>query len=74
VRNLAGTLGTSDLTGNVFLEMQDPRSLLRAELFSRHLDVRDLQTFSGAFGPPAPQLQQRRRGKTPRQRRSLTSS
>jgi AsmA family protein len=54
VRNLAGTLGTSDLTGNVFLEMQDPRPLLRAELFSRHLDVRDLQTFSGAFGPPAP--------------------
>ena len=34
--------------------MQDTRPLLRGELFSRHLDVRDLQTFSGAFGPPAP--------------------
>ena len=42
------------MRGNVFLEMQDKRPLVRAELFSRHLDVRDLQTFCGAAGPPTP--------------------
>jgi AsmA family protein len=54
VRELAGTLGTSDVRGNVFLEMQEKRPLVRAELFSRHLDVRDLQTFCGTAGPPIP--------------------
>src|SRR4029450_551995 len=43
VRGLAGTLGTSDLRGDIFLEMQEKRPLVRAELFSHHLDVRDLQ-------------------------------
>ena len=54
VRGLAGTLGTSDLRGDIFLEMQEKRPLVRAELFSRHLDVRDLQTFRGTAGPPTP--------------------
>ena len=54
MRGLAGTLGTSDLRGDIFLEMQEKRPLVRAELFSRHLDVRDLQTFRGAAGPPSP--------------------
>jgi uncharacterized protein involved in outer membrane biogenesis len=55
VRELTGTLGTSDLTGDVFLEMQEKPPLVRAELFSRHLDVRDLQTLRGTTAPPSPQ-------------------
>jgi uncharacterized protein involved in outer membrane biogenesis len=54
VRGLAGTLGTSDLRGDIFLEMQEKRPLVRAELFSRHLDARDLQALGGAAGPPPP--------------------
>ena len=54
VRGLAGTLGTSDLRGDIFLEMQEKRPLVRAELFSRHLDVRDLQALGGTAGPPSP--------------------
>ena len=54
LRGLAGTLGTSDLRGDIFLEMQEKRPLVRAELFSRHLDVRDLQAVGGAAGPPPP--------------------
>ena len=54
VRGLAGTLGTSDLRGDIFLEMQEKRPLVRAELFSRHLDVRDLQALGGTAGPPPP--------------------
>jgi hypothetical protein len=55
VHELTGTLGTSDLTGDVSLEMQEQRPLVRAGLFSRHLDVRDLQTLGGAAAPPPPQ-------------------
>ena len=54
VRGLAGTLGTSDLRGDIFLEMQEKRPLVRAELFSRHLDVRDLQALGGTAGPRSP--------------------
>ena len=54
LRGLAGTLGTSDLRGDIFLEMQEKRPLVRAELFSRHVDVRDLQAVGGAAGPPPP--------------------
>jgi uncharacterized protein involved in outer membrane biogenesis len=54
VRGLAGTLGTSDLRGDIFVERQEKRPLVRAELFSRHLDVRDLQTLGSAAGPPPP--------------------
>jgi len=54
VRGLTGTLGTSDLAGEVFLEIQDKRPLVRATLVSRHLDVRDLQTWRGAAGAPPP--------------------
>ena len=54
VRGLAGTLGTSDLRGDIFLEMQEKRPLVRAELFSRHLDVRDLQALGGTAGPSPP--------------------
>jgi uncharacterized protein involved in outer membrane biogenesis len=54
VRGLAGTLGKSDLRGDIFLEMQEQRPLVRAELFSRYLDVRDLQAWGGAAGPPPP--------------------
>ena len=54
VRGLAGTLGTSDLRGDIFLERQEKRPLVRAELFSRHLDGRDLQALGGAAGPPPP--------------------
>src|SRR4029453_7454976 len=54
VRGLAGTLGTSDLRGDIFLEMQEKRPLVRAELFSRHVDVRDLQALGGTAGPPPP--------------------
>jgi AsmA family protein len=54
VRGLAGTLGTSDLQGDIFLEMQEKRPLVRAELLSRHVDVRDLQALGGAAGPPTP--------------------
>jgi uncharacterized protein involved in outer membrane biogenesis len=54
VRELVGTLGTSDLRGDISLEMQEKRPLVRAELFSRHLDVRDLQTLRGVAGPPPP--------------------
>ena len=68
VRGLAGTLGTSDLRGDIFLEMQEKRPLVRAELFSRHLDVRDLQALGGAAGPPSPPTAATTPGKTPRQR------
>jgi len=54
VRGLAGTLGTSDLRGDIFVERQEKRPLVRAELFSRHVDVRDLQTLGSAAGPPPP--------------------
>ena len=54
VRGLAGTLGTSDLRGDIFVERQEKRPLVRAELFSRHLDVRDLQALGGTAGPPSP--------------------
>ena len=54
VRGLAGTLGTSDLRGDIFLERQEKRPLVRAELFSRYLDGRDLQALGGAAGPPPP--------------------
>src|SRR4029434_1751224 len=54
VRGLAGTLGTSDLQGDIFLEMHAKRPLVRAELWSRHVDVRDLQALGGAAGPPTP--------------------
>ena len=54
VRGLAGTLGTSDLRGDIFVERQEQRPLVRAALFSRHLDVRDLQALGGAAGPPPP--------------------
>ena len=54
VRGLTGTLGASDLTGEVFLAIRDKRLLVRATLVSRHLDVRDLQTLRGAAGPPPP--------------------
>jgi uncharacterized protein involved in outer membrane biogenesis len=54
MRGLAGTLGTSDLRGNIFVEMQEKPPLVRAELFSRHLDVRDLQALRGTTGPPTP--------------------
>ena len=54
VRGLAGTLGTSDLRGDIFLERQEKRPLVRAALFSRYLDGRDLQALGGAAGPPPP--------------------
>src|SRR4029434_3072188 len=54
VRGLAGTLGTSDLRGDIFLEIQEKRPLVRAALVSRHVDVRDLQALGGAAGPPPP--------------------
>src|SRR4029453_13980107 len=54
VRGLTGSLGKSDLRGDIFLEMQEQRPLVRAELFSRYLDVRDLQAWGGAAGPPPP--------------------
>jgi AsmA family protein len=71
VRELAGTLGTSDVRGDVFLEMQEKRPLVRAELFSRHLDMRDLQTFRGAAGPPTPPAAARYQETTSRRRRPL---
>jgi len=54
VRGLAGTLGTSDVQGDIFLERQEKRPFVRAELVSRHVDVRDLQALGGAAGPPTP--------------------
>src|SRR4030095_4764249 len=39
VRELTGTLGSSDLSGDILLEMQEKRPLVRAELVSRYLDV-----------------------------------
>ena len=36
------------------MEMPEKRPLVRAELFSRHVDVRDLQALGGAAGPPPP--------------------
>src|SRR4029450_1437070 len=39
---------------DIFLAMQEKRPLVRAELLSRHLDVRDLQALGGATGPPTP--------------------
>jgi len=54
VRGLAGTLGISDLRGDIFVERQEKRPLVRAALFSRHLDVRDLQALGGTAGPPSP--------------------
>ena len=54
VRGLAGTLGTSDLRGDIFLERQEKRPLVRAALFSRHLDGRDLQALGGAAAPAPP--------------------
>jgi len=53
VRELTGPLGSSDLRGDVFLDMQEKRPLVRAELVSRHLDVRDLQALRGASSPPS---------------------
>src|SRR4029450_5117101 len=39
---------------DIFLAMQEKRPLVRAELVSRYLDVRDLQALGGAAGPPTP--------------------
>lgn len=52
VRELAGTLGTSDLAGVVSIDLQGKRPLLQAQLFSRTLDVRDLVIPTGASGQP----------------------
>ena len=53
VRELAGTLGTSDLAGAVSLDVQGKRPLLEAQLFSRTLDVRDLAIPTKASGQPS---------------------
>jgi len=52
VRELAGTLGKSDLAGVVSLDLQGKRPLLEAQLFSRTLDARDLSISSSASGQP----------------------
>ena len=55
VRELAGTLGKSDLAGVVSINLQGKRPLLQAEIFSRTLDVRDLAIPTSASGqPPSP--------------------
>src|SRR4029453_13425538 len=51
VRGLAGALGTSDLRGDIFLEMQEQRPLVRAPLFSRPFDWLSLQGVGMAPGP-----------------------
>ena len=51
VRGLTGTLGTSDLRSDIFLEMQEKRPLVRAELFSRHWRC---VTYRPSVAPPAP--------------------
>ena len=55
VRELAGTLGKSDLAGGVSLDVHGKRPLLEAQLFSRTLDVRDLAIPTRASGQsPSP--------------------
>ena len=48
VREIAGTLGKSDLAGTIRLDMRGKPPLVQAELSSHTLDVRDLTAFSGA--------------------------
>jgi len=50
VRELAGTLGKSDLAGVVALDLQGKRPLLEAQLFSGTLDARDLSISNSASG------------------------
>jgi hypothetical protein len=55
VRELAGTLGTSDVAGVVSLDVHGKHPLLEAELSSRTLDVRDLaipRRTSGGMSSP----------------------
>jgi uncharacterized protein involved in outer membrane biogenesis len=55
VRELAGTLGKSDLAGVVSIDLQGKRPLLEAEITSRTLDARDLAIPTSASGqPPSP--------------------
>ncbi len=52
VRELAGTLGKSDLAGVVSIDLQGKRPFLEAEIFSRTLDARDLSIPKSASGQP----------------------
>ena len=56
VRELTGTLGKSDLAGDLSLDVQGTRPLLKAQLFSRTLEARDLAIPTRASGqPPSPE-------------------
>jgi len=46
-RKFAGKVGDSDLEGDLTFEQRQPRGLLKANLTSRVLDMRDLQGFIG---------------------------
>ena len=55
VRELAGTLGKSDLAGVLSIDLRGKRPLLEAEISSRTLDVRDLAIpKSASVQPPSP--------------------
>src|SRR5262249_35027412 len=54
VRELAGTLGTSDLAGAVSIDVHGKRPLLEAEIVSRTLDARDLVISTSASRQPPP--------------------
>jgi AsmA family protein len=56
VRELAGTLGKSDLAGVLSIDLRGQRPLLEAELSSRTLDIRDLAiSKSASVQPPSPE-------------------
>ena len=55
VRELAGTLGKSDLAGALSIDLRGQRPFLEAELSSRTLDARDLAiSKSASVQPPSP--------------------
>jgi uncharacterized protein involved in outer membrane biogenesis len=55
VRELAGTLGKSDLAGVLSVDLRGQRPLLEAEISSRTLDIRDLAiSKSASVQPPSP--------------------
>jgi uncharacterized protein involved in outer membrane biogenesis len=55
VRELAGTLGKSDLAGVLSIDLRGQRPFLEAEISSRTLDIRDLAiSKSASVQPPSP--------------------
>ncbi len=53
LRNLSGTMGRSDIAGNLQIDIGRPRLFIEADLRSKRLDYRDMGALIGV-GPQAP--------------------